>query len=92
MQKSANSFLDIRVIPSFEANPKIVSFVQTGPGKAVVVILFSLGLFFFEHNPYLILGYALAYGLITFKPEYRRLVIAISPSSGLYIPTCISHA
>jgi hypothetical protein len=79
LQKPTGGLKDFRLIPRLENYPEVVSFVQTGPGKVTIVIFFSLGLLLFLSNPLLVAGYALAYGLITFKPEYRRWLLAAFP-------------
>ncbi|MFZ0303460.1 MAG: hypothetical protein WAL75_12270 [Terracidiphilus sp.] len=79
MQKPTGGLKDFRLIPRLENYPQVVSFVQTGSGKVTIIVFFSLCLLVFLRDPLLDAGYALAYGLITFKPEYRRWLIAAFP-------------
>src|ERR1700747_297293 len=64
-----------RLIPRLETYPAVVSFAQTILGKALLLLLFGLGLRVLI-NEWLPIMLCLA--LITFMPHRRRALVAIS--------------
>jgi hypothetical protein len=70
---------DFRLIPRIETWPAAVSFVQTAPGKVLLLTLFGLGMRFFLPDLTAAAGLTFFFGIITFLPEYRRLVLAVAP-------------
>jgi hypothetical protein len=76
---AANGFSDFRLIPRVETSPKVVSFAQTPVGKFVVLAVFGLGMRFFISDSFFVLVLAFIFGLMTFIPEYRRFILAITP-------------
>ncbi|HEY1804242.1 MAG TPA: hypothetical protein VGG45_07145 [Terracidiphilus sp.] len=77
--KRAKGLAEFRLIPRIETYPAIVSFAQTPLGKGALLAVFGLGVrYFFPDLPSL-LTLLLPLALITFFPEYRRFVLAISP-------------
>ncbi len=76
---AANGFSDFRLIPRVETSPKVVSFAQTPAGKFVMLAVFGLGMRFFIPDSVFVLMLAVIFGLMTFMPEYRRIVLAITP-------------
>jgi hypothetical protein len=76
---AANGFSDFRLIPRVETFPKVVSFAQTSVGRFVILAVFGLGMRFFISNSVFVLVLAFIFGLMTFMPEYRRLILAVCP-------------
>lgn len=74
-----NAWAEFRLIPRIETWPAAVSFVQTAPGKAVLMGAFALGMRFFLPNATTAVGFAFLFAIITFLPEYRRLLLAVAP-------------
>lgn len=68
-----------RLIPRVETYPNVVVFVQTVPGKIALLALFCLELRFFFPDWGAPLTFALLLAIITLLPEYRRLMLAITP-------------
>ncbi len=75
----AKSLAEFRLIPRIEAYPGAVSFAQTPLGKVVLLVAFGLGVRVFlpalASVPVLMLPLA----FITFMPEYRRFILALTP-------------
>jgi hypothetical protein len=71
---------DFRLIPRIETWPAVVSFAQTGAGKIALLAAFALGLRFFVPDFASTFSFALPFGIITFLPEYRRFVLAVTPA------------
>jgi hypothetical protein len=74
-----NGLSEIRLIPRIETFPAVVSFAQTSPGKVVLLSAFGLGLLYFIPDLPTVLTLLVPLALISFLPEYRRFVLAISP-------------
>ena len=70
---TAKGWVEFRLIPRVETYPAVVSFVQTSPGKFLLLILFYLGLCSFFRDWGSAVGLVFVIGLITFMPEYRRI-------------------
>ncbi len=77
--KRVKGLADFRLIPRIETYPRVVSFAQTPLGKAALLAVFGLGMrvFLGDFQSVLILMAPLA--AVTFLPEYRRFVLAITP-------------
>jgi hypothetical protein len=76
---AAKSLAEFRIIPRLERFPGVVSFAQTAPGRAVLLAAFGLGLRFFLPDLLSTLSFVLLLGIMTFMPEYRRFILAVSP-------------
>lgn len=76
---AANGFSDFRLVPRVETFPNVVSFAQTTVGRIVVLAVFGLGLRFFLPDLLSALSLAFLLALMTFMPEYRRFILAITP-------------
>jgi hypothetical protein len=76
---AANGFSEFRLIPRVETFPKVVSFAQTSVGRFVILAVFGLGMRFFISDSVFVLVLAFIFGLMTFMPEYRRLILAVCP-------------
>ena len=76
---AARNLAEFRLIPRIETFPAVVSFAQTVPGKIVLLALFGLGLRYFLQDAVPL--YLSLLTLITFMPEYRRIVLALAPIS-----------
>jgi hypothetical protein len=83
----ANRLAEFRLIPRIETFPAVVSFAQTALGKAVVLVVFGLGIRFFLPDLNSVLWLMLPLALITFLPEYRRFVLAIVPIALVVVQT-----
>jgi hypothetical protein len=70
---------EFRLIPRIETFPSVVSFAQTALGKVALLVVFGLELHYFSQNWMSDLVFLFYFGLITFVPEYRRFVLAITP-------------
>jgi hypothetical protein len=70
---------EFRLIPRIETYPAVVAFAQTPIGKVVLLAIFGLGIRFFFPDLPSVLAVMLPLALITFMPEYRRFVLAVSP-------------
>jgi hypothetical protein len=79
LTKRVESLKGFRLIPRIEAMPRVVSFVQTSLGKAVLLAVFGLCLRYFFPDLPSVAAMLLPLALITFMPVYRRFVLAISP-------------
>src|SRR5260370_5051846 len=86
---TAKGWTEFRLIPRVETYPAVVSFVQTPPGKFLLLILFYLGLCFFLRDWGSALGLAFVIGLIAFMPEYRRISLAVAPL--IFVALQMSH-
>jgi hypothetical protein len=83
----AKGVAEFRLIPRIEIYPAVVSFAQTSLGKIVLLAAFGLGLRFFIPDLPSELTLMVPVALITFLPEYRRFVLAISPIAILVMQT-----
>jgi hypothetical protein len=68
-----------RIIPRIETYPAVVAFVQTPLGKLALLALFGLGERFFLPDTSSVLGLMTLIAIITFMPEYRRVVLSAAP-------------
>lgn len=68
-----------RIIPRIEKYPAVVAFVQTVIGKVVLLALFGLGLRYFYRVFAVELLLMMAIAIVTFLPEQRRFVLALTP-------------
>jgi hypothetical protein len=75
----AKSLVEFRLIPRIETFPAVVSFAQTSVGKSVLLAVFGLGMRYFLPNLASVLTLMLPLAFITFLPEYRRFVLALTP-------------
>jgi hypothetical protein len=75
----SKSSVEFRLIPRIETFPVVVSFAQTSFGKAALIAAFGLGMRFFLPDLTSGLPLILALALMTFMPEYRRFILAITP-------------
>jgi hypothetical protein len=71
---------EFRLIPRIETFPWAISFAQTWLGRAIILALFGLGLCIFYPSPLLVLFVIFIIAFMTFMPEYRRLLLAITPA------------
>jgi hypothetical protein len=76
---AASAMRGFRLIPPIDRNPRIISFAQTPLGKIALMGLFGIEFSFFHHDPITASAWTLFLGLITLMPEYRRIVLALSP-------------
>ena len=74
----AKRLAEFRLIPRIESFPRAVSFAQTPIGKVVLLAAFGFGMRYFLPDLPSVLTLMLPIALITFMPEYRRFVLAIS--------------
>lgn len=79
IQRVRSAVRDFRIIPRIETYPAVVAFVQTDPGKLALLVLFALGERFFLPDFSSVLGLTALVAIITFMPEYRRVVLAAAP-------------
>ena len=70
---------EFRLIPRLETYPRVVAFAQTAAGRLLVLAVFGLELRYFLPDLVTALAFASVFGLITFMPEYRRVVLAAGP-------------
>jgi hypothetical protein len=73
------SWADFRLIPRIETWPAVVSFVQTAPGKVVLLAVFGCAIRFFLAGLVPAASLTFFYGILTFLPEYRRFILAFVP-------------
>lgn len=66
----------LRLIPPIETYPKVVAFAQNPAGKLAIVGVFGLGMGLFLPDPWIWLLTTIALGLITFLPQWRRMLVA----------------
>lgn len=85
--KRAKDLAALRLIPRIETFPRVVSFVQTPLGKIVLLALFGVGLLYFYHEWSSVLPLLLPLALVSFLPEFRRFVLALSPIALLVMQT-----
>jgi hypothetical protein len=83
----AKRLAEFRLIPRIETFPAVVSFAQTPLGKIVLLAVFGVGVRYFLPDLPSVLTCMLPLALITFLPEYRRFVLAISPIAILVMQT-----
>lgn len=79
IRRAADTLAEFRVIPRIETFPSVVSFAQTAQGKVALLAVFGLGLRCFYQDSTSTLSILSLFALITFLPEYRRFVLAITP-------------
>jgi len=87
VRRAAGYLAEFRIIPRIETFPGVVSFAQTTPGRITLLAVFGLELrYFFQgwNSTLLVLSFL---ALITFIPEYRRFVLAITPLAIVIIQT-----
>src|SRR5664279_1584908 len=83
---AARTLAQFRLIPRIETFPRVVSFTQTTLGRITVLAAFGLGLrFFLDLSSALSLTFLLA--LMTFMPEYRRFILAVTPIAFVVMQT-----
>src|ERR1700728_3375576 len=73
------SWADFRLIPRIETWPAVVSFVQTAPGKVILLAVFGCAIRFFLAGLVPAASLTFFYGILTHLPEYRRFVLAFVP-------------
>ena len=78
---------EFRIIPPIEKSPAIVSFVQTIPGKIVLLALFGPGLRIFRADLLNDAEILIPLTVITLIPELRRVVLALTPILLLVVHT-----
>ncbi len=78
-RETKQSLAEFRLIPRIETFPAVVSFVQTPLGKIVLLAVFGSGMRFFLPDLPSVFTLMLPMALITFLPEYRRFVLAVTP-------------
>jgi len=78
-QQRLSTLRDFRIIPRVETYPAVVAFVQTLSGKLIVLTLFAVGERFFLSDTSSVLELTAFLAIITFMPEYRRVVLAAAP-------------
>ncbi len=83
----AKGLSEFRLIPRIETFPAVVSFAQTSLGKTVLLAVFGLGMRYFLPNLASVMTLMLPLALITFLPEFRRFVLAITPIAILVAQT-----
>jgi len=83
----ANGLAEFRLIPRIETFPAVVSFAQTPLGKVALLAVFGLGMRVFIPDLWSVLTLMVPLALITFLPEYRRFVLAISPIAFVVVQT-----
>ena len=86
-----NRWADFRLIPRIETYPAVVSFVQTPLGKIVLLVVFGLGMRVFIPDLWSVSTLMVPLALITFLPEYRRFVLAITPVAFAVVQTDSDH-
>ena len=79
LRQARDSLREFRIIPRIETFPAVVRFVQTVPGKLVLLGVFALGQRFFLPDASSVLGLILPFALMTIMPEYRRPLLAVTP-------------
>jgi hypothetical protein len=79
LRRVVNAVREFRIIPRIETFPSIVSFVQTGFGKVILLAVFGLGLRIYFPDLISELSVMFPLALMTFMPEYRRFLLAITP-------------
>jgi hypothetical protein len=75
----AGILFEFRLIPRVEAFPSVVSFAQTALGRVALLAVFGLELRYFNQDLTSTLAILSLFALVTFLPEYRRVVLAITP-------------
>jgi hypothetical protein len=86
-RRAAGRLAEFRIIPRIDTFPAVVSFAQTALGKVTLLSVFGLGLrYFFQSwvSTLLLLSFL---ALVTFIPEYRRFVLAVTPIAIVIIQT-----
>jgi len=79
IRHAADMLAELRLIPRIETFPFVVSFAQTGLGKVALLVVFGLELHYFSQNWISDLFFLSVFGLMTFMPEYRRFILALTP-------------
>ena len=78
-QSPRNRLAEFRLIPRLETFPRMVSFAQTSLGRITMLAAFGLGLCYFLPSPLLTLFFTSMLAFMTFMPEYRRFILAVTP-------------
>jgi hypothetical protein len=86
-RRAADNLAEFRLIPRIETFPAVVSFAQTAPGRVTLLAMFGLGLRYFLQNWISTLLMLSFLALITFMPEYRRFILAITPITNINVQT-----
>lgn len=76
---AVRKLVDFRLIPRIETFPSVVLFAQTPLGKLLLLAAFGLELRFFASSVFSVLPLVIPLAVVTFMPEYRRFVLALSP-------------
>lgn len=76
---AVKTLVDFRLIPRIETFPRVVLFAQTPLGKILLLAAFGLELRFFASSVFPVLQMVVPLAVVTFMPEYRRFVLALSP-------------
>jgi hypothetical protein len=71
---------DFRLIPRIEKFSPILSFAQTTVGKLILLAVFWLECCYFSKAYEVNLQLTALFGLMTFLPQHRRLILAVSPT------------
>lgn len=79
IRHTAHMLAEFRLIPRIEIYPSVVSFAQTALGKVALLVVFGLELHYFSQNWISDLIFLSFFGLMTFMPEYRRFILALTP-------------
>ena len=79
IRHAADMLAEFRLIPRIEIFPPVVSFAQTALGKVALLVVFGLELHYFSQNWISDLFFLSLFGLMTFMPEYRRIILALTP-------------
>jgi hypothetical protein len=66
----------IKIVPQLDTYPRLLSFGQTRPGKAVLLAAFAIGLFAVRADSWIELTAVIA--LMTYFPARRRLLLSIA--------------
>jgi hypothetical protein len=79
LRQVRNAVREFRIIPRIETFPAVVRFAQSVPGKLVLLTVFGFGQRFFLPDTSSVLGLMVPFTLMTVMPEYRRLLLAVTP-------------
>jgi hypothetical protein len=75
----------LRIIPQLDTYPRLVTFVQTPPGKIGLLAAFAL-LLTFSNSAGSVLGLSLILTAITFFPKWRRMLVTVGTLAWLLGP------
>jgi|ERR1019366_1737035 hypothetical protein len=84
---ATKTLAQFRLIPRIETFPRCVSFAQTTLGRITVLAAFDLGLRFFLSDLFSALSLTFLLALMTFMPEYRRFILAVTPIAFVVVQT-----